>query len=456
MSKPAALIVAHRRIPAGRLLLGVSVLILLSSPVAAASLPDPALRRSEQIDLRRLGKVSDDERAVLRIEWRAGRTGVEEAQTMQGLLDSLRRMETSITEIGRLLRNLPARQPAAAAVAEVAESGDGDNRLLLANIAAAALVALWWFGRRKRAGNTAVKAEPEITPAPRPATAAAPVRAAPKVAAPVTAAPIQAPPVPPPPTPVAPVTEVRRETPAAAPRPVIEAIAPTPAAPPAPLVVPPAAIEPAPQPTPEPPPAAPRPPDAETLVIDFSLEEADPETVARANARAAALRIETPPAEAEPEPETNVEPTLQLAEIMLSMGLEQGAAQALLEYTEANPRQAVYHWLKLLGIYRKRGLQQEFMETAAKLRQHFNVQAEDWERTGTDEAPTLEKFSRVADQAQQLWSQPAECLSYLRHLLEDNRDGARAGFPQAVAEEILLLIEILKAETAATAQAADA
>jgi hypothetical protein len=191
------------------------------------------------------------------------------------------------------------------------------------------------------------------------------------------------------------------------------------------------------------------------LVIDFSLEEADPETVARANARAAVPRIETPPAEPEPEPTTNVEPTLQLAEIMLSMGLEQGAAQALLEYTEANPRQAVYHWLKLLGIYRKRGLQQEFLATAAKLRQHFNVQAEDWERSGTDEVPTLEKFSRVADQAQQLWSQPAECLSYLRHLLEDNRDGARAGFPQAVAEEILLLIEILKEETAGAAHAAE-
>jgi hypothetical protein len=29
---------------------------------------------------------------------------------------------------------------------------------------------------------------------------------------------------------------------------------------------------------------------------------------------------------------------MQLAEIMLSMGLEQGAAQALIEYTEANPR----------------------------------------------------------------------------------------------------------------------
>jgi hypothetical protein len=139
-----------------------------------------------------------------------------------------------------------------------------------------------------------------------------------------------------------------------------------------------------------------------------------------------------------------VEPTLQLAEIMLSMGLEQGAAQALVEYTEANPRHAVYHMLKLLGIYRKRGLHEEFTATAEKLRKNFNIQAEDWGASGRDELSTLENFSRVAEHIQSIWTKPEECIPYLRHLLEDNRDGARAGFPQSVAEEILLLVEILK------------
>jgi pilus assembly protein FimV len=45
---------------------------------------------------------------------------------------------------------------------------------------------------------------------------------------------------------------------------------------------------------------------------------------------------------------------------------------------------------------------------------------------------------------QKIWTQTEECATYLRHLLEDNRDGERAGFPQSVAEEILLLIEVLK------------
>jgi len=187
----------------------------------------------------------------------------------------------------------------------------------------------------------------------------------------------------------------------------------------------------------------------ETMIFNFSLEEADPEVVASENAKLQAPRrvaAPTPP----PSPhEANVEPTLQLAEIMLSMGLEQGAAQALLEYTEANPRDAVYHWLKLLGIYRNRGLQREFTTAAEKLRQHFNIQAAEWgSKPVAGAAPTLENFARVAEHVQKIWSQPDECTTYLRHLLEDNRDGARAGFPQSVAEEILLLVEILKAEQA--------
>ena len=148
-------------------------------------------------------------------------------------------------------------------------------------------------------------------------------------------------------------------------------------------------------------------------------------------------------------PESHVEPTLELAEIMLSMGLEQSAAQALVEFSEANPRHAIYHWLKLLGIYRSRGLQHEFAATAEKLRRYFNIQAAEWGTPAASEVPTLENFSRVAEHVQKIWTQPEECIGYLRHLLEDNREGSRAGFPQPVAEEILLLIEILKATSGA-------
>jgi hypothetical protein len=191
---------------------------------------------------------------------------------------------------------------------------------------------------------------------------------------------------------------------------------------------------------------------APSAEIDFVLEEADPATVVAETPPRARSLAETATATGEAE-KKDLEPTLQLAEIMLSMGLEQGAAQTLVEYTEANPRDAIYHMLKLLGIYRKRGLHQEFQETAEKLRKNFNIQAEDWSASGSGEPPTLEKFSRVSQHVQSIWGQPEECISYLRHLIEDNRDGARAGFPQSVAEEILLLVEILK-ETSGADQGA--
>lgn len=173
-----------------------------------------------------------------------------------------------------------------------------------------------------------------------------------------------------------------------------------------------------------------------------------------ANPRTGAPPPDAPPESSAKQSGKSMEPSLELAEIMLSMGLQQGAAQALVEYSEANPRQALFHWLKLLGIYRSGGQREDFEATAEKLRQHFNIQAEDWAKAGNagiGNAPTLADFSRVSGHVQQIWSRPQECIVYLRHLLEDNREGSRAGFPQAVAEEILLLIEILK-ETSGTGQ----
>lgn len=407
----------------------LSALALLSSACAVAATPDPALRRSEQLDARKLGKVSEDERSVLRVEWRAAVTGADEARTVQEMLDSLRHMEVTIAEISRLIRSIPLQKQIVAPVAaEPSESGNHDFRLALANSAAAVLVALWWFRRRKSAKQPAASADLDAS-----AAASLPVMELPGARLPATTPPPEAAPArmpasglsaeQPKPTHLASAAPTRKEAPRIAPG-LAESVPATPQA------------------------------AAETQAIDFSLEEADPESVARENARVSRLPAKSPQKAARSPPTKNVEPTLELAEIMLSMGLEQGAAQALVEYTEANPRHAVYHWLKLLGIYRSRGLQKEFTETAEKLRKHFNIQAEDWVRTGTTEAPTLEKFSRVSAQLQKIWGQPAECISYLRHLLEDNREGARAGFPQAAAEDILLLIEILK-ETSGASQAVE-
>lgn len=427
----------------GCLCAALSVLILLPSANALAAEPDPVLRRSEQLDVSRLGKVSEDERSVLRVEWRAAVTGGDEARTVQNMLDSLRHIEETLGAIGRLIRSMPVQQPVVAPVAvEPPESSDFNTHLALANITVAGLVALWWF-RRRNSARPEAKATlktptdagpPDALVAASPAPFATP--SAKTVASDLTT-------VQPEPVPVTPVAQPHAEERSPEPRAAAAAIE---AEPHAPITTPAVERTAAPK-VPEVMPSSPLP-KMESPAIDFSLEDADPEVVAREDAKLKGLKITPPPEATAHAQDTKVEPTLQLAEIMLSMGLEQGAAQALVEYTEANPRQAVYHWLKLLGIYRSKGLVKEFKETAEKLRQHFNIQAEDTATPGIGEAPTLEDFSRVIQHIQDVWRQPEECLGYLQHLLEDNREGSRAGFPLAVAEEILWLIEILKADAA--------
>lgn len=135
---------------------------------------------------------------------------------------------------------------------------------------------------------------------------------------------------------------------------------------------------------------------------------------------------------------------LELADIMLSMGLGHGAAQTLTEQIRSEPKQALRHWLKLLEIYRSNGQQAEFERSAEELRLHFNVKPEDWKvHSGMQQG--IENYPHIAARIAALWP-TAECLAYLENLLADNRGGARSGFPQAVAEEFLLLEGMLRFE----------
>lgn len=394
MSKLAATIVSSRRIISGAVYAALLGLTLPTPSTVLAGTADPELRRSEHLDVRRLGKVSDDERSVLRVEWRAAATGADEARTVEDMLQSLRRMQGTISEIGRLIRDVPAAKPAVeATVVEPPESGLSDKTLALAGSAAVGLLAIWLTRRREFATN------PDST----------------------------------------------------APTATVEAM-PTEAEP-SPKNIDAAVCGQGDESGPEQAGASAAPHANDAPPVEFSLEEADPEAIARANARLQKLQNKRTARASDSPQESSVEPALQLAEIMLSLGLDEGAAQTLVEYTEAHPRQAVHHWLKLLDIYRNSGHQEDFRETAEKLRQNFNIQAADWVKANEEDVPTLENYSRLSEHVQQTWTQPEACIAYLRNLLEDNREGARAGFPRPVAEEILLLADILK-ETSGVSQTA--
>jgi len=135
------------------------------------------------------------------------------------------------------------------------------------------------------------------------------------------------------------------------------------------------------------------------------------------------------------------EQALELAEIMLAMGLGQGAAQTLTEQIHNEPKQGLRNWLKLLEIYRQNGQQDDFERSAEELRQHFNVLPEDW-LVQPEMQRSIEDYPHIAARLTELWGKPS-CAGYLGNLLNDNRDGIRAGFPQSVAEELLLLMAII-------------
>jgi hypothetical protein len=146
-----------------------------------------------------------------------------------------------------------------------------------------------------------------------------------------------------------------------------------------------------------------------------------------------------PAAQQESMPSDPAEAAIELANIMTAMGLAQSAAQTLVDHIRENPRQSLGQWLKLLEIHRLNGNRTEFEKYANEVRQHFNVQPDEWAANSGKNRASLEDYPHIRSQIIRLWRRP-EAAQLLQALLLDNREGTRAGFPQPVAEEILLLL----------------
>lgn len=214
--------------------------------------------------------------------------------------------------------------------------------------------------------------------------------------------------------------------------------------------------------------------DAETLVLEspaahfartpsadvhaVHVKDSPMAPAAPAVAAAPSQPAETPPplTHAVPAaPDTkDANPVLELAEIMLSFGRVQGAAQTLEEYLQANPGEAVQPWVLLLQIYREAGMHVEFDTLAGRFHQRFNVELQQWAADAAPPTPrklsgeavpralTIEDLPHVRERLIATWGS-AECLDYLRTLLRENRGGQRTGFTLPVVQEMLLLIDIL-------------
>lgn len=158
-------------------------------------------------------------------------------------------------------------------------------------------------------------------------------------------------------------------------------------------------------------------------------------------------------------------PVMELADIMLSFGRVKGAAQALQEYIDNNPQEALQPWIRLMDVYRMAGMRAEFETVARNLNQNFNVEVQHWEpespvagrgsidllldetvpavgaSSGETKPESIEDMPRLMHAITELWG-TGDVVGYLYQLLRDNRGGKRVGFALAVVEEILFLVEL--------------
>jgi pilus assembly protein FimV len=171
-------------------------------------------------------------------------------------------------------------------------------------------------------------------------------------------------------------------------------------------------------------------------------------------------------------------PVMELAEIMLSFGRVKGAAQALQEYIDANPQEALKPWIRLMDVYRMAGMRHEFERVARELNKNFNVEIQKWELPA-EEADTsvdvvldadhsrlasrpdevrvegVESMPAIMEQVLMRWPE-GDVIGYLNQLLRDNRGGTRIGFALPVVSDILFLIDLkevaktIEGESAAT------
>ena len=136
---------------------------------------------------------------------------------------------------------------------------------------------------------------------------------------------------------------------------------------------------------------------------------------------------------------------LALAEIMLAYGRDRGAVETLAEHIAEKAPESILPWSKLLDLYRRTGMEKEFILLAQRMRERFNIAMPRWD-DGTPQTGllSLEDYQHAIEQVSSRWGTQA-CLDYLYGLAHDNRAGQRSGFPLEVVEDIAVLMQVLEA-----------
>lgn len=179
-------------------------------------------------------------------------------------------------------------------------------------------------------------------------------------------------------------------------------------------------------------------------VTEPSAAPLGPRLVSSTATTPAALSFDQTARPANEEAPPSPEHVLELAEIMMSFGRAEGAAQTLSEFLRDYPKESIIPWLKLLDLYHSSGRRGEYDDLAPKLNRAFNAKVPDWEHfSGPTTSESVEQFGHIMARINACWPNQ-DCLDYLVELLRDNRAGARVGFPLGVIDDILLLKAMLE------------
>lgn len=133
------------------------------------------------------------------------------------------------------------------------------------------------------------------------------------------------------------------------------------------------------------------------------------------------------------------------ADVFLLLGRMDMAIGVLRHHVESNDDAPAHVWMRLLDVLHGEGLRQEFEKLASEISGRFNVALPTWEDANarSSELTGLERLPHLLAKITASWNSP-DCLDYLRSLLQDNRNGERAGFHVEAFREILMLIGVLE------------
>ena len=91
----------------------------------------------------------------------------------------------------------------------------------------------------------------------------------------------------------------------------------------------------------------------------------------------------------------------------------------------------------------------EFEQRAEIFKRRYNIEKPSWmmytpEGMLESGADLEEGCPHILHRIEEMWTRPADVVDYLEALLLDDRDGAREGFPQLIAEDLLTLRDLAR------------